>query len=73
VERLGHDGKVAHVARLTIYVSDVGELILSSGNVKLLITPEAASELLDELLRYASLFHLVSGVSSNGHVPDVTH
>jgi len=63
---------IEHVRRLTIYVTSTGDLILSSGNVRMSITPQAASELLDELLRYASLFHLVAGVSNNGHVPEVS-
>ena len=67
MERLGHDGKLAHVSRLTVYVCPDGSLVLSTGNVKMSVTPEEASALLDSLLLYAQRFHQATPVS-NGHV-----
>jgi hypothetical protein len=64
---------IEHVRRLTIYVTSTGQLILSSGNCRMSITPQAASELLDELLRYAGLFHTITELyGDNGHVPEVS-
>jgi len=66
MERLGHDGKLAHIGAYRLYVCPNGELIVSVGNVKLQVTSQEARELLDYLLVFAERFH-TSVPATNGH------
>jgi len=70
MESLGHDGKIAHVGAYRLYVRENGTLVMSSGNVKLTVTPQEAREMLDLLLMFATRFEEVP--AGNGYVPQVT-
>lgn len=54
-QRIG-DERVAHVGSYRLYIRPDGKLVLPIGNVKMLISPEEARELLDFLLLFASRF-----------------
>jgi len=68
MERLGHDGKIAHVGRLTFYLTPQGEMVVSCGNVKLEMTADECRGALDYLLLQSKYFTTQS--ANNGHLPE---
>jgi len=56
-ERLGHDGKMAYINAFRLYVCPNGELVVTTGNVKLIVSADEAAELLKFVLLHAERFH----------------
>jgi hypothetical protein len=69
MERLGHDGKIAHIGRLTFYLTPGGQMVVSLGNCKIEMSPEECRGALDYLLLQANYF---ATQSTNGHVPQLS-
>lgn len=64
------DSQVAHVAKLTLYCTPQGKLIVPTGNQRISVSHEEARELLDEFLEKAEKFtpeEEKRDFSQNGH------
>ena len=73
MEHLGHDGKLAHVGAYRLYVRENGTLVMSSGNVKITVTPQEARDMLELLLVFSTRFASnEEAPSTNGYVPQVS-
>jgi len=59
IEVSPRNGTLQHVGKFTLFVSPTGQLIVTSGNMRIMVSPDEARGMLDYWLLYARRFELV--------------